>query len=108
DVLRIQSTTPGQELHLQVRGYRRLPPPVSPAEVKAREAAGQPIHPEEVVDGDAYAIAENLFAQLRGDHHLIFANARARVEELADLLRRLCELHGVPNEFWPHHGNLAK
>jgi ATP-dependent Lhr-like helicase len=45
---------------------------------------------------------------LRGDHHLIFANSRARVEELADLLRRLCESHKVPNEFWPHHGNLSK
>ncbi len=107
-VLQIQSTAPGQELRLQVRGYRRLPPPISPREAEAREAAGREVAPEEVTDGDVFAIARHLFEHLRGGHHLIFANARSRVEELADLLRRLCELHGVPNEFWPHHGNLSK
>jgi ATP-dependent Lhr-like helicase len=30
------------------------------------------------------------------------------VEELADLLRRRCETAQVPNEFWPHHGNLSR
>ncbi|MES1244149.1 MAG: DEAD/DEAH box helicase [Acidobacteriota bacterium] len=107
-VQRIQSTAPGQELRLQVRGYRRLPPPVSPKEAEARLAAGQEVAPEDVTDGDLFAIARHLFEHLRGGHHLIFANARARVEELADLLRRLCELHRVPNEFWPHHGSLSK
>ena len=107
-VLRIQSTAPGQELRLQVRGYRRLPPPLSPKEAQARSAVGQHVAPEEVADGDLFAITRHLFEHLRGGHHLIFANARARVEELADLLRRLCELHQVPNEFWPHHGSLSK
>jgi ATP-dependent helicase Lhr and Lhr-like helicase len=107
-VQRIQSTAPGQELRLQVRGYRKLPPPVSPKEAEARLAAGQEVTPEDVTDGDVFAITKHLFEHLRGGHHLIFANARGRVEELADLLRRLCELHRVPNEFWPHHGNLSK
>lgn len=107
-VQKIQSTAPGQELRLQVRGYRRLPPPLSPREAEARLAAGQEVAPEEVTDGDLFAITRHLFEHLRGGHHLIFANARARVEELADLLRRLCELHRVPNEFWPHHGSLSK
>jgi ATP-dependent Lhr-like helicase len=108
DVLRIESSAPGQELRLQTRGYRRVPPPLSPTEAEAREAAGERVEPEDVTDGDTLAIARHIFEHLRGDHHLVFTNARARVEELADLLRRLCELHQVPNEFWPHHGNLSK
>lgn len=107
-VIRIHSTAPGQELRLQVRGYRRLPPPLSPEEAQARLAAGQSVAPEEVTDGDIFAITRHLFEHLRGGHHLIFANARAQVEKLADLLRRFCELHRVPNEFWPHHGSLSK
>ncbi len=107
-VQRIQSTAPGQELWLQVRGYRRLPPPLSPEEAKARLAAGQEVPTEDMTDGDLLAITRHLFDNLRGGHHLIFANARARVETLADLLRRLCEHHRVPNEFWPHHGSLSK
>ncbi|EPL8102616.1 helicase-related protein, partial [Pseudomonas aeruginosa] len=31
-----------------------------------------------------------------------------QVEWFADNLRRRCEQDGVPNEFWPHHGSLAK
>lgn len=107
-VLRIHSTAPGQELRLQVRGYRRLPPPLTPKEAQARSAAGQQVAPEEVTDGDIVAIARHMFEHLRGGHHLIFANTRTRVEEMSDLLRRLCELHRVPNEFWPHHGSLSK
>ena len=38
----------------------------------------------------------------------MFANARAEVELLAARLRDLCETAGVPNEFFPHHGNLSK
>ena len=30
------------------------------------------------------------------------------MEWFADNLRRRCEQDGVPNEFWPHHGSLAK
>jgi len=108
NVVRIESTAPGQEVRIQVRGYVRRPPPLSPKEVAAREAASREVAPEDVCDGDVFSIARHIFEHLRGDHHLIFANTRARVEELGDLLRRLSELHRIPNEFWPHHGNLSK
>jgi ATP-dependent Lhr-like helicase len=39
---------------------------------------------------------------------LVFANSRRDVEFYSDRLRMLCEAQGVPNEFWPHHGNLSK
>ncbi|MBY0509219.1 MAG: DEAD/DEAH box helicase [Rhodospirillaceae bacterium] len=54
------------------------------------------------------AIAADLFRLLRGSNNLVFPNARARVEIFADRLRSMCEENGIPNEFWPHHGSLAK
>ncbi len=38
----------------------------------------------------------------------MFANTRAGVEIYADMLARRCEAEGLPVEFWPHHGSLAK
>lgn len=104
-VRRIESKAPGQELRLQVRGYRVAAPPRGPREGTVEAAAGDAGEP---ADEGLQAIAGHLFDHLRGDHHLIFANARARVELLADILRRRCEAQQLPNEFWPHHGNLSK
>lgn len=53
-------------------------------------------------------VAKKLFIALRGTNNLIFPNTRQNVEIYADKLRQLCEDYGLPNEFWPHHGNLAK
>ena len=38
----------------------------------------------------------------------MFPNSRVAVEFYSDRLRRRCEDERVPNEFWPHHGNLSK
>lgn len=53
-------------------------------------------------------IVTDLFRALRGSNNLVFPNSRRAVELFADKLRRRCEEEQVPNEFWPHHGNLAK
>lgn len=53
-------------------------------------------------------VAQKLFTALRGTNNLIFPNTRQYVEIFSDKLRQLCEDHSLPNEFWPHHGNLAK
>jgi len=79
----------GSELLLQVRGYRV---PVSGKE-------GRPPLPEELV--------QDIYRLLRGESHLVFANSRARTEELAAALSALCGKNFVPNEFFPHHGSLA-
>ena len=63
---------------------------------------------EDLVTGSTLAIGEHLYKVLRGSNNLVFPNSRNRVELFADLLRRRCERERVPNEFWPHHGNLAK
>lgn len=92
----IESKGSGQILKVQIRGY-----------VESKQAL--PIQPE---DDEAFspdhAIAEHLFQVLRGSNNLIFPNSRTQVEWFADNLRRRCEQDGVPNEFWPHHGSLAK
>jgi len=60
------------------------------------------------VDTARSSIAKDLFKVLRGTSNLVFPNARSEVEYYADSLRNSCEQMGLPNEFWPHHGNLSK
>ncbi|GMO46265.1 MAG: DEAD/DEAH box helicase [Termitinemataceae bacterium] len=55
-----------------------------------------------------HAIADYLYAKLRGTNNLIFPNSRSKVEFYSHLLSALCEINGVPNEFFAHHGNLSK
>jgi ATP-dependent Lhr-like helicase len=108
DVRLIQSREGGRELRMQLRGYRAEAPELSRAELRAAQRTRREIELEEVVSGDRITISEHLFAMLRGHDNLIFANARTVVEEYADLLRRMSERQRVPNEFFPHHGNLSK
>ena len=107
-VVVIESATDGQELQLQLRGYVATAPPMPPNGTPIAEDAepGEPVGPEDT--GDRNAIVEHVFQHLRGQDNLIFANARRDVETYADLLARRCERARVPNEFWPHHGNLSK
>lgn len=53
-------------------------------------------------------IYQDLFRILRGKTNLIFANSRKLTEDLVVALNNLCQQHQVPQEFFPHHGNLAK
>ncbi|MEM7495422.1 MAG: DEAD/DEAH box helicase [Myxococcota bacterium] len=53
-------------------------------------------------------ITADLYKLLRGRSHLLFANSRSQTEEVTTALTHLCEQDGVPNEFFPHHGNLSK
>lgn len=107
-VLVIDSTSAAQELKLQVRGYRHTAPQLSGREAAAVENAGGAVEVEETVGGDQLDIADHLFRTLRGTDNLVFANARRDVEVYADLLARRCEAERLPNEFWAHHGSLAK
>jgi ATP-dependent Lhr-like helicase len=54
------------------------------------------------------SIVVDLYRLLRGKSHLIFANSRNLTEEIAAGLSELCEQNFVPNEFFPHHGNLSR
>lgn len=84
----IESNRSRQVLKLQLRGYIKK---------------GEPEEPDTIEE-----ISGHLFKELRGSSNLIFANSRANTERYACELREKCEHHGLPNEFFPHHGNLSK
>ncbi len=95
----IVSSAAGQEVRLQIRGY------VAPT----HSTKGEP-RESETVPGPTVEekISAHLFNTLRGKDHLVFANSRHKVEQYADLLRRRSERERLPNEFFPHHGNLSR
>lgn len=86
----IESTSSRSDLKIQLRGYL------------APESA------DEETPSAFDVITDDLYAILRGKSHLVFANSRARTEEIAADLADRCERDGVPNEFFPHHGSLSK
>jgi len=53
-------------------------------------------------------ISLHLYNSMRGSNNLIFPNSKSKVELYTNNLRKLCAGNRVPNEFWPHHGNLSK
>ncbi|MFI5706507.1 DEAD/DEAH box helicase [Kribbella sp. NPDC051620] len=89
------------EIKLQLRGYVKTDPKAATVEVSPDDEA--PIHAN-----DARSIAEHLYATLRGKDNLVFANKRSAVEAYVDILHGMSEDRSVPNEFFPHHGNLSK
>lgn len=104
----IDSKETSQELKVLVKGYLDLPPRFSDKEIQNREAQGLAVEKEDEVPQGVLAISQHLFKTLRGSNNLVFPNSRGKVELYSDLLRWYCERLGVPNEFWPHHGSLAK
>ena len=91
------SDTANVEL-VQADGYR--------AELKLQLRGYQGSKAEDLSIGRS--IADHIFEHLRGKSNLVFAGRRQTVEIYADLLRRIAEKQGVPQEFYPHHGNLSK
>lgn len=86
----IESNISHSDLKIQLRGY------LIPAQQSDDVGSA--------IDG----IVGDLYKVLRGKSHLIFANSRARTEEIAAKLSDMCERSLVPNEFFPHHGSLSK
>ncbi len=86
----IESTISHSDLKIQFRGYVK------------------PVQPNNDSESSIDLMIQDLYEILRGKSHLIFANSRARTEEIAAKLSDLCERNLVPNEFFPHHGSLSK
>lgn len=93
----LRSRDGGAGLKLQIRGYERLP----------TEKGGDEIADHGAQDALS-RIADHMFAHLRGSNNLAFGGSRRTVEALADRLRQRGDANGVPEEFFPHHGSLAK
>jgi ATP-dependent Lhr-like helicase len=90
----VESKGDGSALKVLVKGYEE-PIPNADAEEEAEPATpGQ--------------VAAHLFENLRGTNNLVFPNSRREVERYTNILNTLCDTQQVPNEFWPHHGSLAK
>ena len=105
EVIVIESATMRQEIRLQLRGYRHDAPRV---DHDNRFAPVDDELEESEPTGATLSIAADLYGKLRGGRHLVFANSRRAVEEYTDTLRRMSDRDRVPNEFWPHHGNLSR
>ena len=84
----LESEGSGQELRVQIRGYR----------------TGE----KEAVDAAKRAVAKHLYARLRGTPNLVFAGSRPNVEWYADALREMSEEASVPLDFFPHHASLSR
>ena len=95
----LQSHSDRQTVLLQLRAYESTELQQGEAADSAESAGSRPL---------SIAIARHLFQHLRGHHNLIFTRSRSDVELYADLLRRISEKAGVPNEFYPHHANLSR
>lgn len=96
DVAIVDAPSGGSELKLLVKGFEEAPP----------EDGQRKNDPE--TQRAPLAIAQHLFKSLRGSNNLVFPNSRREVERYTHLLNEMCEQGRIPNEFWPHHGNLSK
>ena len=76
---------------VQLRAYTEVPPFLK----------------KHIPDRGVQEMADDLFNLLLGGHHLVFANSRARTEQVASLLAAKSRQMGVENEFFPHHGSLS-
>jgi ATP-dependent Lhr-like helicase len=102
--LQIISSSSGQELRLQVRGYlsptKSQPPVISDHDKTIQDSDTDNTSTNEICD--------HLFSILRGTTNLVFSNSRALTEIFSSKLRNKCEADNLSNEFWPHHGSLSK
>lgn len=99
----LESRSEGQELQVQLRGYR-----IGGALREVQTEVGNESEAEELGAAANRAIAEHIFEKLRGSRNLVFAGSRQNVEIFADLLRDTCESRHLPNEFFPHHASLSR
>ena len=108
-VAQITSHALTREVHMQLRGYRRLRPRMAKGSVNQADANSQDTsEATEPATADDFDVARHLFDTLRGGTNLVFGNRRMQVELFADLLRRQAEKRNLPNKFLPHHGSLAR
>ncbi|MCY4329754.1 MAG: DEAD/DEAH box helicase [Endozoicomonadaceae bacterium] len=82
---------------------------VSVIKIQVRGYCITPVNEDQQQQGtDSRTICQDLFKICRGSNHLIFTNSRNNTEAIAAQLSHFCAHFVVPNEFFPHHGSLAK
>lgn len=92
----VESRASGSELKILLKGYEE------PLVIRPENDGDEPDPTTPAL------IADHLFKCLRGSNNLVFPNSRREAERYTHLLNNRCLERQVPNEFWPHHGNLSK
>lgn len=91
------------DIRLQIRGIEMPVPALKTGEKKSKSSE---ISARDIA---LRQIGDHVYKTFRGKgNHLVFAPSRREVELFADMLREQSALNGVQNEFFPHHGNLAR
>ena len=103
-VKKIVDSSETQEVHIQLRGYKKQPPQIEDTDKEKQS----PTTPQKSGSGDNIEIAQHLFSKLRGGRHIVFADRRKDVEVFSDLLHRFSERDGTHGEFRAHHGSLSQ
>ncbi|CCY63067.1 dEAD/DEAH box helicase domain protein [Clostridium sp. CAG:967] len=61
------------------------------------------------IDKDEFPeLKQDLFKVIKQDKNLIFANAKMTLEEYCDSMQNIASENNYPNNFYIHHGSLAK
>ncbi len=93
----IEACSSGSTLKILVKGFEEPPSPIGTRRSRDPSTESVPVE-----------IAKQLFLTMRGSNNLVFPNSRREVERYTHLLNELCDQARIPNEFWPHHGNLSR
>ena len=114
DVALLESAEDRGTLKLQLRGYTVGSSASEPPDVGVENSSDDQKNHDTVSFRDAQeaaverAIAQHVFETLRGTQNLVFAGSRNKVETYADLLGIMTKERQLPDEFFPHHGNLSR
>lgn len=92
----VESKSSRNELRVLLKGYEEPVVPFYEDETRGEDPVTSKL------------IARDIFQRLRGTNNLVFPNSRREVERYTNLLNEICVQNKLPNEFWPHHGNLSK
>jgi len=112
----IESKSVAKDLLIKLRGFEEPAHIQSDISVELDDISSPDnVNDDEDLDTDSKPslvtparISLHLYNSMRGSNNLIFPNSKSKVELYTNNLRKLCADNRVPNEFWPHHGNLSK
>jgi ATP-dependent Lhr-like helicase len=110
----IESKSVAKDLLIKLRGFEE-PAHIQGEPCVESDNTVNPDNDDDNMDADSNSplvtpahISQHLYNNMRGSNNLIFPNSKSKVELYTNNLRKLCADNQVPNEFWPHHGNLSK
>lgn len=95
----VDDTSGKKELKLRIHGYRSIPA----GDEDDVDEQGENVKPSDAV----LRMSTDIVKHCAGAANLIFANAKADVEECADLCKEIAQQQGLADQFLVHHGSLS-